>query len=188
MPETQQLHSSLRYAASPPEQPASTGAVRGASGNSGAVEPPPDAAGGTDWTFVGGLASWAAGMGFVVAFNYAFFRLNDVVMSDSMKAFRQGVPSGESSCDRARAGTAVSAPDAPSPGEIADLCDEADSMEALRNAALPIGLALGILGVVLIGTSDTVNGPPDKVHEARRWRVNGGVGPSGGSASLQISF
>jgi hypothetical protein len=179
--------------ASSAEPPASPSASAAEPASAEALPPheaagPTDASGGTDWPLVGGLVSWAAGMGFVIVFNYAFFRLNDTVTNDSMKAYRQGVPAGESSCERARAGAVVSTAGAPSPSEIADLCDEADSMEVLRNVTLPLGLALGILGVVLVGTSDTVNGPSDTEGEARGWRVRGGVGPSGGAASLAISF
>jgi hypothetical protein len=143
---------------------------------------------GTDWQLVGGLGAWAVGMGLVVTFNYAFFRLNDVVQEDALKSYRLGVPAGESSCDRARAGVASTAAGAASAEEVASLCDEADTMESLRNIPLPVGLGAALLGLVLLGTSDSVSGGDAADERAGHWRFRVGGGPDGAGAIAAVSF
>ena len=142
-----------------------------------------------DVQFWGGLASWAAGTALVITFTYAFFRLNDVVKDERMTGYRAGVAAGESACEAARAGTELAAA-SPSAADITSLCDEADSMEALRNITLPLGLVLGVAGLALLGTSDTVSGPGHDSSSAssRRWRLDAGAGPAGASASFAWAF
>jgi hypothetical protein len=131
-----------------------------------------------DAQLVGGLATLGVGLGFVVAFNYAFFRVNDLLYDPGFVSYRKGISKGESSCELARQGVASTRADASSPADVASQCDEVDSMLILRNVALPIGLVASIVGTVLIGTSDTVVGP----EQARNWDVRLNVG--GGGAEL----
>jgi hypothetical protein len=95
---------------------------------------------------------------------------------------------GESSCEQARAGVASGAAGAASPDEVASLCDEADAMETLRNLTLPIGLGAAILGVVLIGTSDTIFGDDAREERAGHWRLRVSGGPDGAAATATVSF
>lgn len=143
-------------------------------GGSLALAGPDAAPGSTDWQLVGGIASWAAGMGLVVAFNYGFFRLRDANADEGFVAYRAGVPEGQSSCDRADQGVVVSVPGASSPSEAASLCDEMSAMEVLQAVTLPAGLVLGVLGAVLIGTSETV----DPTAVASLPTVHVAVGPA----------
>ncbi|RLB65169.1 MAG: hypothetical protein DRI90_02700 [Deltaproteobacteria bacterium] len=175
----------------PPDGPQrSSGAARLVSGAAGWQQPVPspdrsDEPAGTDWPLLGGIASVVVGTGFLVAGHYGLFRLNDVVREEEMQAYRAGVPQGQSSCEWVRSGHVSSAAGASSPDTVADLCDEAESMEVLRNVALPIGAAATFVGLLLIGTSDTVDRRAD---QGRAWRVRVGMGPHGGAASVAIGF
>lgn len=162
-------------------------------GSYDAAEPPRTAesepeSSSTDWPYVGGWVSWGVGAAVLTVFHYAFFSLNGVARDDAMKSYRDGVLEGESSCDQARAGLPSSAAGAASPQEVADLCDEADALETLRNVTLPIGLVAALVGLVLIGTSDTVNGDAESDDQARAWRLQVGAGPRGGGATVSVSF
>lgn len=148
----------------------------------------PEETTGTDWQFVGGIIAGAAGVTFLVVGHYALFRLNDAVREDEMRSYRAGVPEGESSCDAARAGFVSTADGAASPGAVEDLCDEAEALEVVRNVALPVGAAATLVGLLLIGTSDTVNGPSRGEEQARAWRLQVGAGPAGAAAALTVSF
>lgn len=157
--------------------------------DSGAVpSDEPAAASGTDWAFVGGLIVTAVGAGALVAGHYGLFRLNDVVREDELRSYRAGVPEGESSCEAARSGFVSPADGAASAASVVEICDEADSMEMLRNVALPVGAAVAVLGLVLIGTSDTVNGPDEGGDEAAAWRLRLQAGPTGAGAAVTMPF
>jgi hypothetical protein len=71
---------------------------------------------------------------------------------------------------------------------VEDLCDEAESLEILRNVAIPIGAVATVVGLVLIGTSDTVNGTANDAEQAGDWRLHVGAGPTGANAAVTVSF
>jgi hypothetical protein len=100
----------------------------------------PEARSALDAQLVGGIASLGVGLGFVVAFNYAFFRVNDLLSDPGFVLYRKGIGKDESSCELARQGVVAARPDAPAPADIASLCGELDSTLLFRNVALPIGL------------------------------------------------
>ena len=161
-----------------------------------APEPPPASAGtvasadepgagtGLDAQLVGGIATLAAGLGFVVVFNYAFFRVNDLAFDPGFVAYRKDIPNDRSSCEMARQGVASTRADASSPADVASQCDELDSVLILRNVALPIGLVASVVGTVLIGTSDTVVG----TEQARAWDVRVNVGHDVAALSVEGRF
>jgi hypothetical protein len=141
----------------------------------------------TDWRFWGGVITAAAGVTFLVVGHYALFRINDAVREDAMKDYRATVLDGESSCDAARDGYVLGA-GAPQPGPVEDLCDEVEALEIVRNVAIPVGAVATAVGLLFLGTSETVNGPDRDDEQARSWRLHVGAGPSGASAAVTVVF
>jgi hypothetical protein len=120
--------------------------------------------------------------------HYALFRINDAVQEDDIQGYRATVPEGQSSCDAARAGFDSGAAGVASPGEVADRCDELETLEVVRNVLLPVGVVTSVVGILLVGTSDTVNHVAPRAGEARRWRLDVGGSPDGGSAAVTLTW
>ena len=148
----------------------------------------PELDSGPDDQLIGGIASWLLGAGAYVAFNYAAFRMNDLRSDESFDAYRAGFVTGDNVCDMAREGRQSPTPGAPSPETVADVCDEADSMEILQAVFAPTSVALGVLSLILILTSDTVSGPEDEEAKESAWTLQVQTAKEGGGLGLSVRF
>jgi len=155
-------------------QPASTVTLAGA--------PTEEAESPTDWQLIGGIAGLTVGAAFAVMGIYASVRVNDISDDAELDAYRARIPAGRNACEAARAGEQVSATGSPDPGHVADLCDEAESLEVLQGIAIPTAVVVGLAGWVLVGTSDTWCSIGDDMA-LTPW-----VGPEGGGIGFRARF
>jgi hypothetical protein len=122
-----------------------------------------------DYQLGAGIGLYLAGAGLLVAFNVAAIRVNSLRDDPDFASYREGFPKNLNVCDEAEKGTVSPVPGAASPETVADICKEASSMEVLEVVGGAAGSLLAVVGLVLLGTSDTVSGSDDEKKEASRW-------------------
>jgi hypothetical protein len=127
------------------------------------------------------------GLGFIVAFNYSFFSIVDLKGDEGYERYRSYVPTSKNACDYAREGMNPGLSGSASPQAVADLCDRADTLEILEGVSLPLGIALGAIGLVLIGTSDSVKGSANDAQKSA-WTADVQAGAQGAGLRLGARF
>ncbi|RLB47571.1 MAG: hypothetical protein DRI90_26185 [Deltaproteobacteria bacterium] len=138
---------------------------------------------GPDWQLLGGIGGLIVGASFAVMGLYSFVRVNDIGDDGDFIAYQSRIPSDRDACDAAHAGEQVSTTGQPDPGHVADLCDEADTLQVMQGISLPATLLAGVVGAVLVGTSDTWCGTGDSALRIDPW-----LGPKGGGLGLSARF
>ncbi|MBW2456864.1 MAG: hypothetical protein JRI68_20280 [Deltaproteobacteria bacterium] len=136
----------------------------------------------TDWQLLGGIAGLTVGAAFAAMGIYATVRVNEINDDAEVDAYRSLIPSNRNACEAARAGESVSDGGTPDPGHVADLCDEAESLQTLQGIAIPTAVVVGLAGWVLVGTSDTWCGLGDDLA------VSPWLGPEGGGLGISARF
>jgi len=138
---------------------------------------------GPDWQLIGGIAGLVVGAGAAVMGVYSFVRVNEISDDNDFNTYRSRIPSSRDACDAARAGEQVSTTGQPDPGHVADLCDEGETLQIMQGIALPSSVLFGVVGAVLVGTSDSWCGSSDSAVQVAPW-----LGPEGGGFGLSARF
>lgn len=137
---------------------------------------------GTDWQLWAGVAGMVVGTSFGITAIYSTVRVTEISVDGELIDYQTRIASDRNFCEAARAGEQVSDTGAPDPGRVADLCDEAETLEVLQGVALPTAVLFGLAGWVLVGTSDTWCGLGEDLA------VSPWLGPEGGGIGVSARF
>ena len=143
-----------------------------------------------DWRLPTGIVSTVLGTGFAVAFVYGFVRRADIHAHSGYEAFAKGHDTPDNACDAARNGDVSTEEGAAESGEMADLCDESDSLNVLNIVSVTASILFTGVGIGLIVSSDAVQEDEASRYEteASAWGVRMRLGEDGGQFALTYEF